>query len=265
VRVTESYRMHNHMQLTMHALTLTVALVLAAIVHAEGNRLLRSRQNIHRLHSKEGFGGRKSFRNFAKRAKNVGKKKLPARIDCQGNFGPFSDCIADNGSCGPGKQIRTYAVATNRTGLGKRCPHETGYEEEKVCNAEACLPVHCEVVWGLWSSCDKLCGGGVQYRSRTTRRAPLHGGTACPPPIESRACNKRACNNVDCDGNWSAWSKCSRRCDRVGAPKGIMTKTFTVSKTPVDYGKKCPDPIETLPCGRSPCYMGGGGVGIMGR
>lgn len=56
--------------------------------------------------------------------------------------------------------------------------------------------VDCEMSeWGAWGPltygnipCDKCGGGGEQTRTRTIKREPANGGTACLPEIETKNC-----------------------------------------------------------------------------
>ena len=52
--------------------------------------------------------------------------------------------------------------------------------------------------WGEWSAytgCTTTCGGGKQYRFRTTLRHEENGGTACvgTENVDEQVCNSGAC------------------------------------------------------------------------
>lgn len=95
-----------------------------------------------------------------------------------------------NKSCGRGAQSRTRRVTRNAANGGNGCP---GLSESRVCNAHAC-PIHCQVNgFGGWGACNKACGGGLQYRTRTIRVNAQHGGNACPALREQKSCNTGVC------------------------------------------------------------------------
>jgi len=73
--------------------------------------------------------------------------------------------------------------------------------------------VHCAVSdFTGWSACDKSCGDGVQFRTRSVITAPQHNGFACPYLKQGRACNHHHCP-VDCEvSSWVGWSSCSISC-----------------------------------------------------
>lgn len=50
--------------------------------------------------------------------------------------------------------------------------------------------------WTPWNTCSRLCGGGIQTRSRTcTNPQPSFGGSYC----EGRSLERRPCNSQECD------------------------------------------------------------------
>ena len=63
-------------------------------------------------------------------------------------------------------------------------------------------PVDCEVSWGPWSACVKLCGAEVQTRTYTVTTEPANGGKACPARSQSRACpgSRPECNKIIYNG-----------------------------------------------------------------
>lgn len=68
--------------------------------------------------------------------------------------------------------------------------------------------------WSSWIECDKTCGGGQQFRSRSS---PGNGGACLPSDLEeTQACNTQSCktnSDLDCQlGPWSAWDECSVTC-----------------------------------------------------
>jgi len=67
-------------------------------------------------------------------------------------------------------------------------------------------------LWGEWTPCTKLCGGGESSRSRT-----CVGNGFCPGMVDDRqreqVVNKK-CNMNTCESwsSWSPWSSCSQTC-----------------------------------------------------
>ena len=51
--------------------------------------------------------------------------------------------------------------------------------------------------WTAWSKCTRLCGGGIQSRSRTcTNPQPSFGGSYC----HGKSLERRPCNSQECTG-----------------------------------------------------------------
>ena len=50
-------------------------------------------------------------------------------------------------------------------------------------------------VWTSWSTCTKLCGGGLKWKNRTcTNPTPLHGGQDCAGDTSAvEDCNTHSC------------------------------------------------------------------------
>ena len=55
--------------------------------------------------------------------------------------------------------------------------------------------VHCEFGdWGNWTSCDRQCGGGTQFRTREVKTYARFGGEVCAGDAkELQACNLNPC------------------------------------------------------------------------
>lgn len=122
-------------------------------------------------------------------------------------------CTSANGTAGVQLLTRSVVLQPDTSTLegryGAPCPPLNRTVE---CGVVPC-PVDCEMgQWSAWSDCSKNCGGGEQYRVRSTTRNGMYGGKVCGQPSERRACNAEACHQ-DCKlDDWSAWSPCSRRC-----------------------------------------------------
>lgn len=67
------------------------------------------------------------------------------------------------------------------------------------------LPLfHCPPVpgawaaWGVWSSCDAECGGGMRSRTRScTDPPPKNGGQPCAgEALQSQPCNLQPCGDT---------------------------------------------------------------------
>ena len=58
--------------------------------------------------------------------------------------------------------------------------------------------------WSHWGKCSKVCGGGVQVKSRTcTNPKPKFGGKPCA----GRSVKKKKCNTNACPGKTSRETK----------------------------------------------------------
>ena len=63
--------------------------------------------------------------------------------------------------------------------------------------------VHCEFgEWKNWTTCDRPCGGGSQYRTREVNTFAAHGGEICQGDAkEVQACNPQPCPGKICYKN----------------------------------------------------------------
>jgi hypothetical protein len=127
-----------------------------------------------------------------------GDQDCPAKVDCVGSFGGWSDCTAE---CEGGTQTRAYTVSRAAAHGGNSCPHSDGETEAESCNTQSC-PVDCAGSWSEYGSCSATCGGGTQTRAYTVRRAAAHGGNSCPHSdgeTEAESCNTQSCSDQDED------------------------------------------------------------------
>ena len=112
------------------------------------------------------------------------------------------------------------------------------------------VPIDCQGDWSEWSACTKPCEGGTQFMSFTRTQAPEHGGMACPNPLKkTRECNTQACPPIDCKGDWSEWSACTKPCEG-----GTQFMSFTQTQAPEHGGVACPNPLKkTRECNTQAC------------
>jgi len=80
---------------------------------------------------------------------------------------------------------------------------------------------------------------------------PKNGGKACPAAIENRPCEGQKCP-IDCTGEWSDWSECSKDCGG-----GSQFRTWTTLVGPKNGGK-CPEEtmsasVESRVCNTDKC------------
>lgn len=150
----------------------------------------------------------------------------------------WSSWGACNVSCNGGVQKRFRTVIK----LAADCPV---LEETRYCNVEPC-PIDCVAgEWNPWATCSKVCGGGIQYRTREIVIQAAYGGTDCLSHERSqqRDCNQQACP-VDCSVTaWGGWSPCSVPCGL-----GTQQRTRAVVQVPANGGSSCPSLLETRHC-----------------
>jgi len=104
-------------------------------------------------------------------------------------------------------------------------------------------------VWkkGAWSACSKSCGVGKQTRSVSCSGARCLGNK----PRTARMCNKGPCKGDCILSAWSAWSKCSAKCNG-----GMKKRTRKVLAVAVNGGKKCPSAVglvQKRACNKQSC------------
>ena len=100
----------------------------------------------------------------------------------------------------------------------------------------------------------RRCGTGFQTRAYAVEKLAHHSGKPCTVrdgSLQSRACNEEACT-VQCEGEWSDWSGCSRECGG-----GQKWRTYKITRFP--EGKDamaCPiaeGATEVMECGAHKC------------
>ena len=75
--------------------------------------------------------------------------------------------------------------------------------------------------------------------------APASGPGPVIPPAPAPA---PAPEPMDCSGEWSEWSECTKDCDG-----GTQFRTWTTLQNPVHGGAACPEPTETRVCNTNEC------------
>jgi hypothetical protein len=156
----------------------------------------------------------------------------PCPVHCQlSAWSAFSACTT---KCNGGKQTRTRTILVRPKFGGEKC-NASEMIDDRACNSRKC-PVHCKLAkWGKWSTCNKKCGSGSQYRKRTVTTAAKNGGKKCGALVSKKSCNTELCA-VDCKlSPWSVWGKCSVSCGR----NGRKMRSRSVISHPQHGGKTC--------------------------
>ena len=171
--------------------------------------------------------------------------------DCVGQWGEWSRCSVD---CGNGVQRRQYVVSVHAYNGGAECSAGHGELDTKACRSSPCV-VDCVGSWGAWGVCTNTCGGGQRERAYQVDTQPNTLGLACPADAavgQTEPCNVEPCP-IDCAGDWSAWSDCSKVCGG-----GSRNRAYTVAVTAVGTGLVCPaDLTQTATCSTASCAEAG--------
>jgi hypothetical protein len=147
--------------------------------------------------------------------------------------------------------------------FGKPCEGEKA--ETKRCDTPCEKePVDCVLSeWDYWTDCDKSCGGGQRFRTRTVVTQLANGGKPCqdydnlghPIPAalkETESCNTDACQaQIDCVmSEWSTWGGCSATCGG-----GQQYRTRTVESEAMYGGVGCQGQAlsQVQGCGQGAC------------
>ena len=137
----------------------------------------------------------------------------------------WSKCSVD---CGTGIQNRNIVEYPRSNGAS--CP-----DLVRNCNTQLC-PVDCSGNWTDWSTCNKSCGTGKISRTFKINNPVIGDGKGCEAKngqVQQLDCNTQQCP-VDCSGNWTDWSTCSKPC-----ASGIQSRTFNISTLPLYKGNEC--------------------------
>eukprot|EP00929_Paragymnodinium_shiwhaense_P112282 TRINITY_DN80542_c0_g1_i1.p1 TRINITY_DN80542_c0_g1~~TRINITY_DN80542_c0_g1_i1.p1 ORF type:complete len:912 (+),score=204.02 TRINITY_DN80542_c0_g1_i1:163-2898(+) len=167
-------------------------------------------------------------------------------VNCDGEWGNWSECSL---TCGGGSQVKDFYVKTQARQGGEQCKQPA---QTRLCNIQPCA-VDCEGYWSQPGECSKPCGGGQQTRRFVVTKVQAHGGQPCPKSPEKLACNTRPCA-VDCRGEYSKWSNCSKTCGG-----GVQKRQFRVTRKASNGGKECPESREQQTCNAHDCPVDCGG------
>ncbi|XP_074627228.1 uncharacterized protein LOC141885237 isoform X4 [Acropora palmata] len=159
-----------------------------------------------------------------------------------GGYTPWSDWSDCDVTCGGGIMQRYRSCTNPSPSNGGRDCSAKGLGstiESKSCNLISCPHDGGYTDWTGWSQCDKSCGDGKKYRSRScTNPLPTHGGHDCSwfgSDKEVSACNDGPCEVDGGFTGWTDWSACSRSCG-----PGVTSRHRTCSNPrPSAGGKDC--------------------------
>jgi len=147
-------------------------------------------------------------------------------------------------SCGGGSQQKQRSVLIPAKFGGDECGD---LEIKRSCNTQPC-DSKCRVsLWGMWSKCDKNCGGGIRKRQRKALTPTKDG---CGLLEESEKCNAKPCP-VDCKlSQWAAYGECSGTCGL-----GQMVHRREVETIAAHGGKACGILEQAKDCTLPPCPL----------
>jgi len=197
------------------------------------------KHRIRKVHTDASYGGKPCSILMAESQQCNTK---PCNSKCTNTkWSSWSSCSA---KCGGGEQTRTRNV-DQVASVGDPCGT---LGQKQVCNATPC-PVDCKhSSWGVWTDCDKICGGGVQKRIRQIEVKPKNGGKRCGDAEESRACNTKFCPVACIVTPWSK-GECSTICGQ-----GKEIKRRKVISQAGFGGTACPKLDKAVACNtNNPC------------
>ena len=130
---------------------------------------------------------------------------------CKYQLTEWSTCSKTCGSGTQTRQVTCYNGAGDALTLAV-CSSKIGAvpATSQACNTQACLPN--QWVANSWSTCDQLCGGGVQTRSITCKDASGNTLASTECPASSAPTTQRECNTAACVWKADAFGACSTPC-----------------------------------------------------
>ncbi|XP_047136865.1 A disintegrin and metalloproteinase with thrombospondin motifs adt-1 isoform X1 [Hydra vulgaris] len=180
----------------------------------------------------------------------------PCPID--GNFGEWNSWGTCSVDCGTGVQTRQRECNSPKPQYGgKTCDLIGITQEQRECKLKEC-PINGGFgSWSEFSACSKLCGDGVQTRTRKCDQPePAYGGKDCV----GTTVETNFCKIVDCpiDGSWSEWepfSECSQSCGST-----LKSRKRSCTNPAPQYGGKACEGLDTMTtaCPFVPCPVNGG-------
>jgi len=141
-------------------------------------------------------------RSIIKRATNGGRKcgNTRQRTSCNTKRCPINCVVSGwrgwgrcNRSCNGGTRYRTRVVTRRNAYGGRGCPT---LRTSGRCNTRRC-PISCLVTgWRGWTRCNRSCGRGIRYRTRSIRRQNRYGGSRgqCNTLRQNQSCQIRTCH-----------------------------------------------------------------------
>lgn len=181
-----------------------------------------------------------------------GSDACPKLVDCEtSSWSNWTQCTVP---CGGGNRSRTRTVLKQPEWGGRKC----GVLNQTIaCNTQHCGR-DCQLTnWGTWSNCSKVCGGGVNTRTReifTSRiNGTIWGKDQCPPLKEEKKCNTQHCGKDCVVGEWTDWTLCNAPCGGGGQKRqrAILVHPVVGSHA----GKQCPHLMEERQCNTQECPM----------
>ncbi|XP_068700145.1 uncharacterized protein [Montipora foliosa] len=159
-----------------------------------------------------------------------------------GGYTRWSDWSECDVTCGGGLMQRYRSCSNPSPANGGRDCAAMGLGsaiESKACNLISCPHDGGYTDWTGWTQCDKTCGDGKKYRTRScTNPPPAHGGHDCSwfgSDKEVSFCNEGPCEVNGGFTDWTDWSACSRSCG-----PGVTSRHRTCSNPrPTAGGNDC--------------------------
>ena len=183
------------------------------------------------------------------------------RCPINGGYTRWSNFSKCSKSCGNGTMQRTRNCTNPPPQFGGRnCTSYGVSVENKICFTLPCPINGGYSIWSKFSPCSKVCGGGVQLRTRNcSNPVPKHGGKDCT--VWGHSTEMQVCNRHNCqiDGGFSSWSEfteCTKTCGN-----GIKTRARNCSNPLPQYGgincSHLGPALEALQCNTQKCPIDG--------